>query len=82
MEKGNKQLPKLTIEQIEAIIEALIGMPCFIILAKDKAAVPGISDYILRSNAIGGRNIVRSTARMTEFADWQKNHPTEVKVPD
>jgi hypothetical protein len=82
LEERNKQLPKLRIEQIEAIIEALIGMPCFVILPKDKAAVPAIEDYILRSNAVGGRNIVRSTARMTEFADWQKANPGQLKIPD
>lgn len=76
------QLPKLNCQQLDAIVEALIGMPCFIILAKDAAAVPALLDYKEQANKIGARNIVRTTARTREIEQWQKDHPEQVKVPD
>ena len=74
--------PKFDIHQLTAVVEALIGMPVFIILAKDKAAVPTIADYMVQSQLKGGTNLIRTERKKTEIENWQKENPGRVKAAD
>jgi len=76
------EMPKFTCQQLDAIVESLMGMPCFVILAKDAAAVPSVRDYVKRSVEVGGRNTIRSSKRADEIEQWQKQNHERVKIPD
>lgn len=59
-------------------------MPVFVILAKDKAAVPAIEEYGLIAFEIGAKQdfLDGVSGRAAQFQLWQNENTDSVKVPD
>jgi hypothetical protein len=59
-------------------------IPIFVITAKDKVSVEAIKAYKVLCDTFGcDRDFTDSVEnKISDFEDWQKCHPDQVKLPD
>jgi len=60
------------------------GIPIFVLVAKDRVSRQTLADYAANCRIAGCKeeHLSEIRERITEFSEWQRNNPNELKLPD
>jgi hypothetical protein len=60
------------------------GIPIFVLVAKDKLSTEAIVEYfnLCKSKKCKDAHLSGILSRLSEFVNWQEQHPDKLRLPD